>query len=179
MHSLLPCTSGSKLGTQELVSGGCRTQDEATFAENDDSLQVVDSPVEQPHALPRLHQPAVMELPSVVMPLDRNALRVEESDDELGAERGIGQEEDENKSGKEMHGSGVKRAHVPPFEEQGLRKKISVSSLGKSGTVLEKASKAPLPAKSTRQTRNSLAKQAEAEVAEKPKKSGRGRPKNK
>ena len=110
----------------------------------------------------------------------------EESDDELGAERGIGQEEDEDNSGKEMLGRGegqnsitLKRAHVPAFEEQGLRKKISVSSLGKSGTVLEKAGKAPLPAKSTRHTRNSLAKQAEAEAAEKPKKSSRGRPKNK
>ena len=47
---------------------------------------------------------------------------LEECDDELGAEKGIGQEEDEDRSGKEMHGSGVKKTHVPPFEKQGLRK---------------------------------------------------------
>jgi hypothetical protein len=64
---------------------------------------------------------------------------VEESDNEVGAEKGTVQEANKNDKGKEMHGSGegcysfsLKRAHIPALEEQRLRKKVSVSNLGKS-----------------------------------------------
>jgi hypothetical protein len=110
----------------------------------------------------------------------------DEGDTEDGSEEGILQNAQENESGKGMHGSGEgresitgKRAHIPALEDQGFRKKVSVSSLGKSSRELEKPSKAPLAATTTRQTRHQHAKQVEAEAAEKPKKSGRGRPKNK
>ena len=79
MHSLLPCTSGSKLVPGFFVSGGCQTQDEATETGNDDSQQVVDLPVKQPYAA-QLHQSGVTQaLSSVVVPLDSNALRVVEA----------------------------------------------------------------------------------------------------
>ena len=85
-----------------------------------------------------------------------------------------------------MHGSGEgrysiisKRAHIPALDEDGLRKKVNVSSLGKSSGELEKAGKAQVPAPTMRHTCHSLAKHVEAESAEKPKGRGRGRPKNK
>ena len=89
----------------------------------------------------------------------------DKSDDDDGAEKGIEQDAHENKSGKGMHGSGEgrysitsKRAHIPALDEDGLRKKISVSSLGKSSGELEKACKAQVPAPTMRHTRHSLAK---------------------
>ena len=110
----------------------------------------------------------------------------DKSDDDTKAEKGIAQDAHENESGKGMHGSGEgrysitgKRAHIPALDKDGLRKKVSVSSLGKSSGELEKAGKAQVPAPTMRHTRHSLAKQVEAEAAEKPKGHGRGRPKNK
>ena len=85
-----------------------------------------------------------------------------------------------------MHGSGEghysitsKRTHIPALDEDGLRKKVSVSSLWKSSGELEKAGKAQVPAPTMHHSCHSLAKQVEAEAAEKPKGRGRGRPKNK
>jgi hypothetical protein len=79
MHSLLPCTSGSKLVPESFVSGGCQTQDEATETGNDDSQQVVDSPVKQPYAA-RLPQSGVTQAPSSgVVPMDSTAVRVVEA----------------------------------------------------------------------------------------------------
>ena len=79
MQSLLPCTSGSKLVPGSFVSGGCQTEDEATETRNDDSQQVVDSPIKEPYAA-RLHQSGVTQaLSSAVVPLDSNALRVVEA----------------------------------------------------------------------------------------------------
>ena len=107
----------------------------------------------------------------------------DKGDNADGSEEGILQDVEENESGK---GSGEgresitgKRAHIRALEDQGFQKKVSVSSLGKSNRELEKPGKAPLAVTTTCQTRHQHAKQVEAEVAEKSKKSGRGRPKNK
>jgi len=104
---------------------------------------------------------------------------LEECDDELGAERGIGQEEDEDKSGKEMHGSGVKKTHVPPFEKQGLRKILAYQVWENRIQSWKRQVKRHCQPNQRVKLAISLAKQAEVEVAEKPKKSSRGRPKNK
>jgi hypothetical protein len=77
--SLLPCMFGSKHVTEALVSGGCQTKDEAAETGNGDSQEVVDSPVKKPHAHAQLPQSRVTEPPSVLVPLDSNALEVVEA----------------------------------------------------------------------------------------------------
>jgi hypothetical protein len=79
VHSLLPCTSGSKHVIEALVSGGCQTEDEAEETGNGYSQEVVDSPVKEPHAYAQLPQSGVTEPPSVLVSLDSNALEVVEA----------------------------------------------------------------------------------------------------